>query len=296
MNRQFYIISKKRRGLNKRVVVCCAVIIMLMACVAGCASKKNAESDINSVQTAVTVNDQTVKTAFASLQIPSDCLGKIQHMEIAEGDVTMEVFSMLPEDGGRELFRICFGGTQMGTPIGLLMTGDEEIPVSVVTSEYDINAFSEDEKEVYFGIMDQLNAILSSILEHENFKKIEEPQQAETVETTQTVNLAYWEVELLEDMDWEESDVDGIYKADFYGMLGGERIRLYTVSLGVASAETALGAFVTDGMTRTLGVETYSVSSQVDLTNEELATTYGVMMDTVNDVLQAIMESENYIE
>ena len=282
--------------MNKRVVVCCAVIIMLMACVAGCASKKNAESSINSAQNAVTVNDQTIETAFASLQIPSDCLGRIQHMEIAEGDMTMEVFSMLPEDGGRELFRICFGGTQTETPIGYLMAGDEEIPVSVVTSEYDINAFSADEKEAYFGIMDQLNAILSSVLEHENFKKLEEPQQVETVETTQTADLAYWEVELLENMDWEESSTDGIYKVDFYGMLGVERIRLYTVSLGAAPAETALGAFVTDGKTRTLGVETYNISSQVDLANEELMTTYGVMMDTVNDVLQAIMESENYIE
>ena len=282
--------------MNKRVVVCCAVIIMLMACVAGCASKKNAESSINSAQNAVTVNDQTIETAFASLQIPSDCLGRIQHMEIAEGDMTMEVFSMLPEDGGRELFRICFGGTQTETPIGYLMAGDEEIPVSVVTSEYDINAFSADEKEAYFGIMDQLNAILSSVLEHENFKKLEEPQQVETVETTQTADLAYWEVELLENMDWEESSTDGIYKVDFYGMLGEERIRLYTVSLGAAPAETALGAFVTDGKTRTLGVEIYNISSQVDLANEELMTTYGVMMDTVNDVLQAIMESENYIE
>ena len=289
-------ISKKCRCMNKRVVVCCAVIIMLMACVAGCASKKNAESSINSAQTAVTVNDQTIETAFASLQIPSDCLGRIQHMEIAEGDMTMEVFSMLPEDGERELFRICFGGTQTETPIGYLMAGDEEIPVSVVTSEYDINAFSADEKEAYFGIMDQLNAILSSVLEHENFKKLEEPQQVETVETTQTADLAYWEVELLENMDWEESSTDGIYKVDFYGMLGEERIRLYTVSLGAAPAETALGAFVTDGKTRTLGVETYNISSQVDLANEELMTTYGVMMDTVNDVLQAIMESENYIE
>ncbi len=299
MTRPFHMISEKCRCLNKGVVVCCAVFIMLMACLAGCASKENgenSESGINSVQNAVTVNDQTIETAFASIQIPSDCLGKIQHMEIAEGDVTMEVFSMLPEDGGRELFRICFGSTQMGTPIGLLMAGDEEIPVSVVTSEYDINTFSADEKEVYFGMMDQLNGIISSILEHENFKKIDEPQQVETVETTQTVGLTYWEVELPENMEWEESNIDGIYKVDFYGLFGGERIRLYTISLGEASAETALGAYTADGMTRTLGLEIHSIDKQIDWMGEEGMAIYGNMMDTINDVLQVIMGSENYIE
>ena len=286
--------KKHRTGcLTRRICTCFAAALTLVALTSGCAGK-GAETQSGSVQNAVT-EYRTIETAYGPLQIVAQSADRIRHTEIVEDGVTREVFHMLPEDGERELFQICFGSDVPGTPIGLLQTDAGTVTVSVVAPEYDMSAFSEKELTAYGALMDQLNVMLASVRESEQFRPYEgKPQETEPEIERQTAALTYWTVKLPESIDWEETVSGDVYRADFYGMVGDERIRLYTISLGDEAAASLLGTYTAEGMTRVLGVTPYSMSSQIAWSGDEQSRAYAVMMDTINEILPVIMESENF--
>ena len=274
----------------RRLCICASVVFAVAVLTAGCGSKKQETgADVQSG----TVTYQTIDTAYCPLQISADCVDKIRHTETVEDGVTRETFYMLLEDGEKELFQICFGSVEEGDSIGWLVTDEGRLPVMVIVPAYDFNAFEEAEQQTYLTLMDQLNVLLSSIRESEQFTTkpdvttIEEPEQQEA-------QLAYWEVMLPITMEWEEQRVGDVYTVDFYGMIDAERIRLYTISLGDTPAESALGMYTADGEARMLGVTPYSLDSQLPDATDAQRQTYSVLMDTINTVLPVIMGSENY--
>lgn len=273
---------------TRRLGMCVAMIVAMATLAAGCGVKKPSE-ETQSESGAY----QTIDTAYCALKISADCADKIRHTETVEDGVTKETFYMIHGDGERELFQICFGVMQEGDSIGWLVTDEGRLPVMVIVPAYDFNAFEEAEQQTYLTLMDQLNVLLSSIRESEQFTTkpdvatIEEPEQQEA-------QLAYWEVMLPITMEWEEQRVGDVYTVDFYGMIDAERIRLYTISLGDTPAESALGMYTADGEARMLGVTPYSLDSQLPDATDAQRQTYSVLMDTINTVLPVIMGSENY--
>lgn len=286
---------KKSGYLSRRICAYLLAVLALVVLSTGCSFEgggQETEADVGAMQNAPP-EYQMIDTAYGPLRIAADSLERLRHTEIIENGVTKEVFHMLPEDGGRELFQICFGNTDQGIPIGQMRVGDGTVTVSVISPEYDMNTFNEEEKATYGMLLDQLNVLLSSIRDSENFGPYEARKEEDDT-AYQAVALTYWTVMLPETMQVEESNRGDIYTADFYGMVGSERIHLYQISLGDASAESILGMYTTDDLIRTLGVTPYSLSSQAAWISDDQNRAYAVLMDTINEVLPIITGSENF--
>ena len=108
-------------------------------------------------------------------------------------------------------------------------------------------------------------------------------------------SMKYWNVELVEGMEWEESEENGVYRADFYGTVAGERILLYTIRLGADEdeARTVIGSYRTDDGVKAVSIESYPLEPGENWTEVDMMTA-GTMMDTVNSVMTAITASENF--
>ena len=100
---------------------------------------------------------------------------------------------------------------------------------------------------------------------------------------------------MVEAITVEETNIDGVYQADFFGKMAGERVALYSVRIGGESLQTELGLFEIGGAQETVSVESYAISDQNDWSDNDYENLYR-MMDTINDVIEQIMSSEHYSE
>jgi len=117
---------------------------------------------------------------------------------------------------------------------------------------------------------------------------------AEAPPKTVTAELRYWDVELPEDMIWEEHTEGETYRVEFGMMLDGEKIMLYSVHIGDAPVEKVLGTFTVDGISRNVGVNTYRLATQMILTSDETGATFAARMETLEDVIQAMALNKDF--
>ena len=118
------------------------------------------------------------------------------------------------------------------------------------------------------------------------------PTEAPVV--TKTVELKYWDVDIPDDMVWEEHTEEQNYWVDFGMMLEGEWVRLYSIHIGDVVVEKVLGEYMQDGVSRTVGVNTYSLSTQIILDREETGAMFTARMETLEDVVQAMALNQNF--
>lgn len=233
-----------------------------------------------------------IETVYGTLEFPEDLSANMRHVEATEGDIAMEVFYMLGTNGERELFRIHYADAQVGIHLGYLNTDNGEIPVTYSICEYSDEDFADEEdKKLYYSMMDAFSVIMNSIYADERFS---ETRAVEPV-GTQEVKLRYWTVTLPDNVLFEET-VDGdTYRVDLYGEVSGERIDLYFIGLGDMEAETILGMFTADGVQKPVAVETHSLDGYEGWPEEERTVIYQ-MMESVNDVIQVIVSDKNFSE
>lgn len=120
------------------------------------------------------------------------------------------------------------------------------------------------------------------------------PIQTETPVRTRTAELQYWNVALPEDMTWQEFTDGENYRVEFGIMLGGEHVLLYTIHVGDAAVEEVLGEFAVDGIIKTVGVNTHRLSTQMPMTSEDAASLFSARMDTLEDVIWALEQNEDF--
>lgn len=279
------------RNVGKVMLRCSLCSMMLMAvffCFSACKGD-NQESLTGSVQQIHTI---AVETKYGTLAFPEELSEQMRHTEVTEGDVAMEVFYMLGTNGERELFRIYYADAQAGTHMGYLNTDNGEIPVSYSICEYTEEDFADEEdKKLYYSMMDAFSVVMNSIYADERFSETRMVEQV----GTQEVKLRYWTVTLPENVLYEETVDSDTYRVDFYGEVSGERIDLYFIGLGDMEAETILGMFTADGVQKPVAVETHNLDGYEGWPEEERGVIYQ-MMESVNDVIQAIVSDKNFSE
>lgn len=240
------------------------------------------------------VDDKTVEitTQYGVLLFPEALLENIKHKEIAEEHVVMEIFSMFCNAGEREVFRIYYGDPNMGAFLGYLNTKEKEIPVTYTLTEYTDGAFDEEDHILYCNIMNSFGVVLNSIFDDERFS---EKRQTELI-AEREVNLRYWTVTLPENVECEETAENEPYSVNFYGQVSGERVKLYTISLGLQGDESRLGWFTIDCVQQPVTIETYYESGNYEAWPEEDRMVVFEMMDTINNVISVITEDKNFSE
>lgn len=168
------------------------------------------------------------------MQMYLDEADKIRHVQASEGDITMEVFYMLSEAGEKELFRIYFGAADMGEYIGRLQTDSFNVPVSVASPPYSREDFADEAAySSYCALMEQLDVLLSSVRENENFR-VDEVVPQETSPSVRKEQIGDWLVELPESIQWNLVTSETGYHIDFTMEMGGENLQLYTIYIGEA--------------------------------------------------------------
>ena len=233
-----------------------------------------------------------IETAYGPLAFPEEFSGNMRHMEVTEGNAAMEVFYMVTQEGEKELFRIHFADMDVGTFMGYLTVEGAEIPVSYSVCQYEDSDFKdEEERKLYYSMMDGFSMIMNSIYEDARFSK------ARAVEAVgeREVKLRYWKMKLPANVQYTESEENGNYRVDFYGEVSGERIDLYMIGLGELEAETTLGNYTVNGVQMPVVVQTYDMGSY-DIWPEEDRMVINEMMNSINTVIQTIVADKNYAE
>lgn len=231
-----------------------------------------------------------IETAYGTLHFPEAYMPFLHHEEVRE-ETTLEIFSMICDDGEKELFRICFGNVEEGSPVGYLHTDAGVIPVSVMVAEGEAESFPDEESRTRCMEMRAcVNTVLDSITADERFSAsgLVEEEKLER-------KLTYWTLLLPEGMECEESHGADVYQVDFYGTVGGERRKLYAIRLDDSDEPPSIGVYSVDGVAKQIHIETENPELFDGLPEEERRRV-SIYMDTVNDVIGVIMRSENYAD
>ena len=234
-----------------------------------------------------------LETNYCDLLFHKQYEDMICHVESSDNGSAVEVFYMISGEREVELFRVYFGPDEVGDLIGTLCAPSGEISVSVTACVYTLEDFAdENEYILYHELMEELNTVINSIRSSEGFREKDENQQP--IIEKGNVQLKYWTLVLPESMSWEETETAGLYLVDFYATVLGEQIKMYTIYMGEAEANTMLGYFKVGSENRPIWVKVYDIQAKDTWTDEETAGAY-TMMESINDVIHSIMDNENFV-
>ena len=247
--------------------------------------------DPETIATEQVLDNMIIKTHYMDLLIPRVYMEGVKHSEVLQDKVAMEIFTLISGETQIELFRLYFGDEARGTLAGYLDVEGVLVPVTFEVTEYDGVFPNEQIKEHYFQVMNGFNAVLDCVYGNKAFS---ETKNNDLV-GSDDANMRYWTVELPENISWEEIVGDTLYRVNFYGVLHNERILLYSIGFGEMDADYSIGTFLVDGEERIINVRISELPVTDEWTDEEISTGYR-MLETVNDVIDAIMSSENFSE
>ena len=294
--------------MKKSVVLAlmCAILMFVVACgqesnvypdETALASTQGTEPVETEVASTPAIQEEdlylTIESRYLPLLISAEYADLIHHREVTEGDVAVEIFYMLTGEVEKELFCVYFGNGEIGDIIGTLQTETGEIPVTAAGRVYSPEDFATEEQlQLYYSMMGELNTVIQSISENSCFKASDEFETP--VINKAEIQMVHWKVVLPENMEVEETKSGNVYQADFYGLIGGEKFKMYTIYLGEARTDTVLGGYIINGEVRLLCVESFELVMEDGWSEEERTSAYA-MLDSINDVIQVIVSSENYV-
>lgn len=235
-----------------------------------------------------------INTPYIDLRLPQEMEAFITTDESTYGDVYTRGFYM--NYGGDEypLWRLDFGDPYAGDWVGVLKTDKGDVAVTTTgfaISAEELAALGEEGSALYGECMQAYGVMLEGIVSDSRFTE----ERPLAVGEDREVKLTYWTVMLPDTMTVSENTESGSYEAMFYGKIAGETVKLYRVCIGEEQAESFLGYFEVGGMKQTVTVGSYELAGYDDWADDDYAAAYS-MMDTINDVIQQIMSSEQFSE
>lgn len=237
---------------------------------------------------------ETIKSKYIDLQILSECAAHIEHKQEIDGDVISDMFYMRTGTISTPVFSFSFGDEKAGDWLGMLSVSEKNIPVTytvfMITDE-ELIALGEGAVDIYAKLLECFNCIVDGIYSNDGFSANKPLKLGKMQENI----MSYWTVTLPSEMVWYETNENGNYLADFSGYVCGERIPLYCVCIGNEVVDSVLGTLKIDGVEKKVSVKCYDLGERSDWTEEDFATAY-LMMDTINDVIQQITQSELFSE
>ena len=229
-------------------------------------------------------------TRYGELPFPLEYAQYLQHREVVQEPVAMEIFSLVNQDREMELYRIYFGDDTVGPLLGYLTVAAEELPVTYTVCIYNEEDFPDGEtRAIYGNLMDGFSTLLNAISGDSRFRTERSAPKIQYADG----EMRYWTVSLPTDVEWVETEENGIYRVDFYGTIRDQRNLLYTITLGDAAAPTLLGSLLVDGVAQPVGVQSHFTQPNGDWTPEEISNAYR-QMETIDLVIQAITGSQDF--
>lgn len=279
---------------NKRVRMCVLLGLVVIILLAGCIillpdllTGKQSLEEADKVPELAFIQSQ-----YTTLQYPAELSEFLLHeVDSFNGQYT-DAFYMKHADRDIPLFRFDFGTEIAGDWVGLLKTEAGDIFVTSVIFTLDEQVeknLSETEMETYTACMNAYAYVLKGIVEDPNFLLEKPVEIGENVE----VRTAYWTLMLPSRMSVQETITEDNYMAVFYGDVTGEHTALYQVCIGDETAETGLGYYEINGELKPVSVGSFELFEMEGWTDDDYATAYR-MMDTINDVINAIMSSKQF--
>lgn len=294
--------NKARNG--GRRITALLLLMALLGTLVACGQKAPPEekappesvagSPVESIQetTAATEESDQVlfETRYITLPFPREYADNLKHLEVVEEPVAMEVFYLVNQDKEMELYRIYFGDDTVGSLLGYLTVAAEELPVTYTTCLYNEEDFPDTQTRALYGpLMDGFSTLLNTISSDSRFRLTKSTPLGQYGEG----EMRYWTVTLPSDIEWVETEENGIYRVDYYGTIRNERTLLYTFTLGDAQETSLLGTLLVDGVAQPVGVQSHFTQPGADWTEQDRSSAYR-QMETIDLVIQAITLSENF--
>lgn len=287
------------------LILACLLVFSLTACAAnqGEADAMEVTGEVTEPAAEATKNNRdeqtpketkveatiSIETKYGTLLFPQEYSEHLKHREVMDVEVTAEIFSMVYNTKETELFRIYFGGEQIGDILGAFNAETGEIPIYVTVCEYGDAYFADEETyEVYCGLMEGMGTTISSIWHNPQFTDLKEVEVVE-----EEKKLTYWSFSLPENMDLEETENKSNYLISFYGAVNNQRYKLYSLAVGEPALDNILGTFGTDDNQSVVSVESYDLPDMENWSERDMAEMY-TMMDSINSVIRTVMSSEGF--
>ena len=288
--------QKDSCGGKKRILKICIVVAVVLVLIAGVVfaatlSNKNANEE----------RTVEIKTTYLTVQYPKKYEKYLKYEELVQGKDATVVFTMIYDEIEAELFRLSFTEAAPEEYAGYFSVDNSDLYVSIKVSGFDPRILgTEDTDEaqekrfeiesLYYSMLDGMTTVMDYVRKDSRVSEIRGASESEKKE----LSLSYWNVSLPQNITCVETEQDGIYRATFKCRVGDKEIDLYTVCLGDSEAESVVGQFATNGKSRLVSVELHELNTDT-LSQEEIEIVYA-MMDTINDVLQAIRQDKNFSE
>lgn len=112
-----------------------------------------------------------IETPYCDLYYPNQWEDSVR-ININESDICMvEFYAKIGDKPEVQMFNIVFGG-QFSNPIGQLDVNNESIDVSIMTFDLiDSNDWSEEEKDSYYAMQEDVNCIISNLSKLKNYSE-----------------------------------------------------------------------------------------------------------------------------
>ena len=233
-----------------------------------------------------------INTPYIDLLVPEELEDVISSDESTYGSVCTYAFYMNYSEVEMPLWRIDFGDANMGDWVGMLKTDMGNVPVVMTTfaaSEEELAALDEDGYVLFNDCMQAYSVMLDGIMSDSRFS----PDRPLAIGEDMEMQLAYWTVTLPNTMSVLENTEGGDYEAVFSAEVVGEKIKLYRVCIGEKQAKSLLGYYEVDGVKRPVSVESFVLVERESWSEDDYAAAYR-MMDTINLVIETIMQSEQF--
>lgn len=279
-----------RRGVG--LVLAIVVMLSIVAC-SGKQQEEPLQGPLQAPEEEIVIKQPIeIETKYGIVKFPEELSANMRHMEVVEEDIALNVFYMLTAAGEYEVYRIYYADPNVGTHMGYLKTDDGEISVTYALSMYeDADFSSEEDVALYHNMMNAFSVVMNSICEDSRFRET----KAEVEVGSQEVKLHYWTVNLPVNVQYQEVYEGDDYRVDFFGVVGGARIDLFSIGVGNIEAETKLGFLNVESEQKPVVVQSYNMDGYDTWSKEEQQIIYN-MMASLNNIIQTIVSDKNYSE
>lgn len=265
------------------------IILVIAVVVAACGVVLMAGKQAN---TAEQKSQAVVQSKYLSLQYPVGLMNVLSHEQDEYEDRITDVFYMNHGEEKIPLFRFDFGDVNAGDWVGMLKMESGDVDVTSVVfllTDEEYATLTEEEQKTYTDCMNAYYFMVEDIKKDSRFTNKKTLPIGEDAE----VKTTYWTLMLPDNMTAVETQENETYIVTFYGEIAEESVALYTVHIGEDKVDTELGMFEIDGDKKPISVASFDLSEKVEWMEDDYATAYR-MMDTINHVIETIMQSKQF--
>lgn len=285
--------------MKKTQIICLALVLSLLIPLSGCSSKENAgDSTSDTTEIGFYTTDEecyTIETKYGKLEYPKKWK-EITKTKIEDGEVYSVKFFCVTSAGDVPLFVMSFNGGE-GFLLGSLPVDGENIPVYLDSFKIDQSSISEEEYNNCCTMEEDVNVIISRLIEKNGFilpdsntpaKPVEEDTAVYTIETKYG-NLSY--PEKWKELANIEIAEEGIYTVKFSTATSAGEVPLFDLTFNGGEGY-CLGTMKSGGQDVTIYIDDYTFD-QSTLSEDEYFNCCA-MQEDVNVILEHLAEDYGF--